>query len=66
VHFIRHLPRITQEELEEMKAMNPVSPMEQKEELEEEAFLRGTGRPDSPSSSGQHPQSHATKKEKKP
>jgi hypothetical protein len=66
VHFIRHLPRITPEELEEMKAMNPMSPMEKKEELEEEAFLGGTGRPDSPPSSAQHPQSHATKKEKKP
>lgn len=65
VHFIRHLPRITPEELEEMKAMNPMSPMEKKEELEEEAFLGGTGRPDSPASSAQHPQSHATKKEKK-
>lgn len=66
VHFIRHLPRITQDELEEMKALNPVSPMEQKEELEEESFLRGTGRPDSPGSSRQHSQSHATKKEKNP
>src|SRR6266498_4428024 len=28
VHFIRHLPRVTDEELVEMKKMNPKSPME--------------------------------------
>lgn len=39
VHFIRHLPKITPEELEEMKTMNPVSPMEMQEEKEEEEFL---------------------------
>jgi mono/diheme cytochrome c family protein len=35
VHFIRHLPQLTQEELDEMKALNPKT---QKERLEEEAF----------------------------
>jgi mono/diheme cytochrome c family protein len=35
VHFIRHLPKLTQEELDEMKALNPKT---QKERLEEEAF----------------------------
>jgi mono/diheme cytochrome c family protein len=35
VHFIRHLPQITQEELDEMKTLNPKTP---KEHLEEEAF----------------------------
>jgi len=35
VHFIRHLPKITQEELDEMKMLNPKT---QKERLEEEAF----------------------------
>ena len=41
VHFIRHLPQITPEELAEMKKMNPVSPGELKEEQEEEKFLEG-------------------------
>lgn len=41
VHFIRHLPKLTAEELEEMKKMNPVSPMEMAEQGEEEAFLEG-------------------------
>jgi len=41
VHFIRHLPKITPQELEEMKSMNPVSPMEIKEKKEEEQFLEG-------------------------
>src|SRR5438128_8602621 len=41
VHFIRHLPKITPQELEEMKSMNPVNPMEMNEEKEEEKFLRG-------------------------
>ena len=37
VHFIRHLPKITPEELVEMKALNPKSP----EECQEAAFLAG-------------------------
>lgn len=37
VHFIRHLPKITPEELAEMKALNPKSP----EECQEAAFLAG-------------------------
>jgi mono/diheme cytochrome c family protein len=41
VHFIRHLPKITPQELEQMKSMNPISPMEMKEEQEEEKFLKG-------------------------
>ena len=39
VAFIRHLPRITPEEIEEMKRMNPVSPMEMDEDRQEKAFL---------------------------
>ncbi len=41
VHFIRHLPRITQEEVEDMKAMNPKTRKEREEEEEIERFLRG-------------------------
>jgi mono/diheme cytochrome c family protein len=41
VHFIRHLPQLTGEELAAMKHLNPVSPAELKEREEEEKFLRG-------------------------
>lgn len=44
VHFIRHLPKLTPQELVEMKAMNPISPMEMKEREEEEKFLAGDSR----------------------
>ena len=39
VHFIRHLPKITQEEIAEMERLNPKSPAEWKQMEEEEAFL---------------------------
>ena len=51
VYFIRHLPEISQEELEEMKKLNPKSPQEMEEEEEEQKFLQGE---DSPSPSPQH------------
>ena len=41
VHFIRHLVRITDDELERMKAMNPISPEELRQQIEEEKFLKG-------------------------
>ena len=41
VRFIRHLPRLTPEEIERMEAMNPRSPQEIRQEIEEERFLRG-------------------------
>ena len=41
VHFIRHLPEITPEEVEEMEAMNPRPPAEIREEIEAERFLQG-------------------------
>lgn len=41
VHFIRHLPKITQEELEEMKAFNPKSRKEFEDEKETQKFLEG-------------------------
>src|SRR5713101_4338469 len=51
VHFIRHLPKLSQAELEEMKKLNPQSPQEKEEEEEEEKFLQGAN---SPSPSPQH------------
>ena len=41
VHFIRHLPKITEEELNEMKSLNPKSPDEFREEEEQRQFLEG-------------------------
>ena len=41
VHFVRHLPRVSAEELAAMKARNPRSPEEIRLELEEEHFLSG-------------------------
>src|SRR5712692_4838167 len=41
VRFIRHLPRITAEEIEQMERLNPKSPEEVRHELEEEKFLEG-------------------------
>jgi mono/diheme cytochrome c family protein len=43
VHFIRHLPEITPEEIEQMEALNPKSPGEIRQQIEEEQFLQGSG-----------------------
>ena len=41
VNFIRHLPKLTAEQLEEMAATNPRPPAEIRQEIEAERFLRG-------------------------
>lgn len=41
VHFIRHLPSLTAEELARMEALNPRSPEEWEALEQEDAFLRG-------------------------
>jgi len=41
VHLIRHLPKITPEELAEMEKLNPKSPEEWQEMQAEEKFLKG-------------------------
>jgi mono/diheme cytochrome c family protein len=41
VHFIRHLPKLTPEELAAMQKLNPKSPAEWQQIQEEEAFLDG-------------------------
>lgn len=45
VHFIRHLPRISEEELDEMRQLNPRSPAEIEKEREIERFLAGERSP---------------------
>ena len=52
VHFVRHLPKLTAEELDEMKKLNPTTPRERAQELEFERFLRGED-------SGGPPQTHS-------
>ena len=41
VHFIRHLPQLSQEELDEMKALNPKTDKERLEEAAFDEFLKG-------------------------
>jgi mono/diheme cytochrome c family protein len=45
VHFIRHLPELTPEELAEMEALNPKTPEEWEQIQAEEAFLSGDSHP---------------------
>lgn len=52
VHFIRHLPKITSEEIAAMKTMNPKTPDEMDEEKDTENFLRGDD--DAPRQPHQH------------
>jgi mono/diheme cytochrome c family protein len=48
VHFIRHLPKITPEEIAEMEKLNPKSPGEWRQMQEEEEFLAGGDEPAAP------------------
>ena len=46
VHFIRHLPKLTAEEIAQMEALNPKTPEEWEEMRAEQEFLQGgEGRP---------------------
>ena len=54
VHFIRHLPQLTQEELDEMKALNPKTEKERLEEAAFEQFLQGDDAAAAKASEGHH------------
>jgi mono/diheme cytochrome c family protein len=41
VHFIRHLPSISADEIKDMEKMNPKTPADLEEEKQEEEFLKG-------------------------
>ena len=43
VHFIRHLPNLTAEEIAEMEVLNPAPPDEIRQRILEEQFLQGGG-----------------------
>jgi len=53
VRFIRHLPRITAEEMEQMEGLNPKSPEKVRQQIEEEKFLGG-GADKPPASTSTH------------
>jgi len=41
VHFIRHLPQLTQDDLERLETLAPRSPDQIRQQIEEEQFLKG-------------------------
>lgn len=45
VHFIRHLPELTKDELAHLETLTPKSPAAIREQIEEEKFLSGTDEP---------------------
>jgi mono/diheme cytochrome c family protein len=58
VHFIRHLPKLTEAEQQQMKALNPKSPEEWEQEQQIQQFLKGgdtTAAPPVESSGHEHP-----------
>ncbi|HEY3348660.1 MAG TPA: c-type cytochrome [Thermoanaerobaculia bacterium] len=55
VSFIRHLPRVTEREIQEMKRLNPKSAADLEEESAAEAFLRGDAPASTPTASSHHP-----------
>src|SRR6202167_3131444 len=54
VLFIRHLPKLTDEDLQDMKGMNPRSPAEMKEEQMENEFLNEPSAADGQTKSHSH------------
>ena len=54
VHFIRHLPQLTPEELNQMKALNPKTKKDQEEETGSDQFLQGNGGTAARTDSGHH------------
>jgi mono/diheme cytochrome c family protein len=58
VHFIRHLPQLTAEEIEHMESLNPKSPEEIRQEIEAEKFLQGGDVTPSESTTHEHSGAH--------
>ena len=58
VHFIRHLPKLTAEEIEHMESLNPKSPEEIRQEIEAEKFLQGGDVTPSESTTHEHSGAH--------
>ena len=58
VHFIRHLPKVTPEEIAEMEALNPKSPAEWEQIQAEREFLEGGSPPEAAASHDATPHQH--------
>src|SRR5262249_18384104 len=58
VHFIRHIPSLTPEEIERMEALNPKTPDELKEEEETRRFLAGENPETTPAKTPAHKGHH--------
>jgi mono/diheme cytochrome c family protein len=58
VHFIRHLPKLTDDEVAQMKALNPKSPEEWEQEQQMREFLKGGDTSAPPVESGGHSHEH--------
>jgi len=58
VHFIRHLPELTPEELAQMEALNPKTPGEWDELRAEQEFLSGGAAPAASPAHGATPHTH--------
>ncbi len=58
VHFIRHLPNLTEAELVEMEGLNPAPPDEVRQRILEEAFLKGDAAPSEPRATPDSPHKH--------
>ena len=54
VHFIRHLPALSEAEIGEMEALNPKSPAELREEEKARRFLEGSAEPPRPAPIHKH------------
>ena len=54
VHFIRHLPQLTPEELDQMKALNPKTKKDLEEETASDQFLQGDSAAAARTDSGHH------------
>jgi mono/diheme cytochrome c family protein len=54
IHFIRHLPQLTPEELDQMKALNPKTKKELEEEAAFDRFLEGDNAAAARTESGHH------------
>ena len=58
VHFIRHLPALTPDEIERMEALNPKTPKQLKEEEETRRFLAGESTEPAPAKTPVHKGHH--------
>ena len=57
VHFIRHLPKLSDDDIALMESLNPKSPEAVRQEIEAETFLQG-GDPAPPSPTHEHTGAH--------